>query len=56
LSLATKVTSPNAIDTRRAADRTNRISNTKLPQEEVGNLVSQMQSESKVVDFIAAKE
>src|SRR5215471_10380111 len=33
-----------------------RLSNTKLPQEEVGNLVSQMQSESKVVDFIAAKE
>jgi len=33
-----------------------RLSKTKLPQEEVGNLVSQMQSESKVVDFIAAKE
>ena len=33
-----------------------RLSETKLPQEEVGNLVSQMQSESKVVDFIAAKE
>ena len=32
-----------------------RLSNTKLPQEEVGKLV-QMQSESKVVDFIAAKE
>src|SRR5215472_16248784 len=33
-----------------------RLSKTKLPQEEVGNLVSQMQSESKVVDFIAANE
>jgi hypothetical protein len=33
-----------------------RLSNTKLPQEEAGKLVRQMQSESKVVDFIAAKE
>jgi hypothetical protein len=33
-----------------------RLSNTKLPQEEVGKLVRQMESESKVIDFIAAKE
>jgi len=28
----------------------------KLPKEEVGKIVRQMQSESKAVDFIAAKE
>jgi hypothetical protein len=33
-----------------------RLSETKLPQEEVGKIVRQMQSESKIVDFIAAKE
>jgi len=33
-----------------------RLSETKLPKEEVGKIVRQMQSESKVVDFIAAKE
>src|SRR5262245_63505054 len=33
-----------------------RISGTKLPKEEVGNLVSQMQSESKIVDYIVAEE
>jgi hypothetical protein len=33
-----------------------RLSNTKLPQEEVGKLVRQMESESNVVNFIAAKE
>ena len=33
-----------------------RLSGTKLPKEEVGKIVRQMQSESKVVDFIAAKE
>ena len=33
-----------------------RLSETKLPKEEVGKIVRQMQSESKVVDFITAKE
>jgi len=33
-----------------------RISGTKLPKEEVGNIVRQMQSESKIVDYIAAEE
>ena len=33
-----------------------RLSETKLPKEEVGEIVRQMQSESKVVNFIAAKE
>jgi hypothetical protein len=33
-----------------------RLSETKLPKEEVGKIIRQMQSESKVVDFIAAKE
>ena len=33
-----------------------RLSETKLPKEEVGKIVKQMQSESKVVDYIAAKE
>jgi anti-sigma-K factor RskA len=33
-----------------------RLSETKLPKEEVGKIVRQMQSESKVVAFIAAKE
>jgi len=33
-----------------------RLSETKLPEEEVGKIVRQMQSESKVVSFIAAKE
>ena len=33
-----------------------RLSETKLPKEEVGKIVRQMQSESKVVDFIVAKE
>jgi hypothetical protein len=33
-----------------------RLSETKLPEEEVGKIVRQMQSESKVVNFIAAKE
>jgi hypothetical protein len=33
-----------------------RLSETKLPKEEVDKIVSQMQSESKIVDFIAAKE
>jgi anti-sigma-K factor RskA len=33
-----------------------RLSETKLPKEEVGKIVRQMQSESKVVDYIAAKE
>lgn len=33
-----------------------RLSETKLPKEEVGKIVRQMQSESKVVGFIAAKE
>ena len=33
-----------------------RLSDTQLPKEEVGKIVRQMQSESKVVDFIAAKE
>jgi anti-sigma-K factor RskA len=33
-----------------------RLSETKLPKEEVGKIVRQMQSESKIVDFIAAKE
>jgi hypothetical protein len=32
-----------------------RLSQTKLPKEEVGKIVRQMQSESKVVDFIAAE-
>jgi hypothetical protein len=33
-----------------------RLSETKLPREEVGKIVSQMQSESNVVGFISAKE
>jgi hypothetical protein len=33
-----------------------RLSETKLPKEEVGKTVRQMQSESNVVNFIAAKE
>ena len=33
-----------------------RLFATKLPEEEVGKIVRQMQSESKVVAFIAAKE
>jgi hypothetical protein len=33
-----------------------RLSETKLPKEEVDKIVRQMQSESKIVDFIAAKE
>jgi hypothetical protein len=33
-----------------------RLSETKLPTAEVGKIVRQMQSESKVVDFIVAKE
>ncbi|MGA7486258.1 MAG: hypothetical protein WBW74_04870 [Xanthobacteraceae bacterium] len=33
-----------------------RLSETKLPQEQVGRIIRQMQSESKVVGFIAAKE
>jgi hypothetical protein len=33
-----------------------RLSETKLPREEVGKIVRQMQSESKVVGFVAAKE
>ena len=33
-----------------------RLSETKLPKEEVGKIVRQMQSESKVVAFIAAEE
>ena len=33
-----------------------RLSETKLPREEVGKIVRQMQSESNVVNFIAAKE
>jgi len=33
-----------------------RLSETKLPEEEIGKIVRQMQAESKVVDYIAAKE
>jgi hypothetical protein len=33
-----------------------RLSETKLPKEEVGKIVRQMQSESNVVNFIATKE
>jgi len=33
-----------------------RLSETKLPKEEVGKIVREMQSESNVVNFIAAKE
>jgi anti-sigma-K factor RskA len=33
-----------------------RLSQAKLPKEEVNKIVSQMQSESKIVDFIVAKE
>src|SRR5262245_54036097 len=33
-----------------------RLSETKLPKEEVNKIVGQMQSESKIVDFIVAKE
>jgi hypothetical protein len=33
-----------------------RLSEIKLPEEEVGKIVRQMQAESKVVNFIAAKE
>jgi hypothetical protein len=33
-----------------------RLSGTNLPKEEVDKIVRQMQSESKVVDYIAAKE
>jgi hypothetical protein len=32
------------------------LSETKLPKEEVGKIIRQMRSESKIVDFIAAKE
>jgi hypothetical protein len=32
-----------------------RLSETKLPKEEVDNIIKQMQSESKIVDFIAVK-
>jgi anti-sigma-K factor RskA len=33
-----------------------RLSETRLPKEEVGKIISQMQSESNVVGFVAAKE
>jgi len=33
-----------------------RLSETKLQEDEVDKIVRQMQSESKIVDFIAAKE
>jgi hypothetical protein len=33
-----------------------RLSETKLPEEEVGKIVRQMQSESNIVGFVAAKE
>jgi hypothetical protein len=33
-----------------------RLSETKLPQDEVGKIIRQMQSESKVVGFVAAKD
>ena len=33
-----------------------RLSKTKLPEEEVGKIVRQMQSESNIVGFVAAKE
>ena len=33
-----------------------RLSETELPKGEVGKIVRQMQSESKIVDFIAAEE
>src|SRR5262249_29135384 len=33
-----------------------RLSDTKLPNEEITEIIRQMQSESKVVDFIVAKE
>ena len=33
-----------------------RLSDTKLPKDEVGKIVRQMQEESKIVGFIAAKE
>jgi hypothetical protein len=33
-----------------------RLSETKLPRDEVGKIVRQMQSESKVVGFIAARD
>jgi hypothetical protein len=33
-----------------------RLSETKLPKDEVGKIVRQMQAESKVVGFIAARE
>ena len=33
-----------------------RLSETKLPKDEVGKIVQQMQAESKVVGFIAARE
>jgi len=33
-----------------------RLSETKLPKEEVGKIVRQMQSESNVVNFITVKE
>jgi hypothetical protein len=33
-----------------------RLSETKLPKDEVGKIVRQMQEESKIVGFIAAKE
>jgi len=32
-----------------------RLSETKLPKEEVGNIIRQMRSKSKIVDFIAVK-
>ena len=33
-----------------------RLSETKLPKEEVGTIIRQMQSESNVIDFIAVRE
>jgi hypothetical protein len=33
-----------------------RLSETKLPQDEVGKIIRQMQSESKVVGFVAARD
>jgi hypothetical protein len=33
-----------------------RLSETKLPKEEVGKIITQMQLESKIVHFITAKE
>jgi hypothetical protein len=33
-----------------------RLSETKLPKEEVAKIIGQMRSESKIVDFIVAQE